>query len=353
MTSVRTPNLDHGDAGGVVFGDCSVRLSLRSSGSARGVVDGAWWPRSTDPVVELVALSEAVGVRRVPVRRIALARPGWESAPRRIRLASGRWVAVEWLPNSGVYLVQILGTDDQPIDLLLMPVDIAPATADLVLTDVEVEQTTELDTGPAAAELADIEVEGEQITGEAEEAETPSAPGAEGFVWDEEQSPALRQARTDAALTVSTDPVRVYLQQIGKVALLAAEEEVELAKRIEAGLYAAERVCRAQNTTEQLCPQLRRDLGWIVRDGERAKTHLIEANLRLVVSVAKRYTGRGMPFLDLIQEGNLGLIRAVEKYDYTKGYKFSTYATWWIRQAITRAMADQARIIRTPVHRQR
>ncbi|MDQ4009384.1 MAG: sigma-70 family RNA polymerase sigma factor, partial [Actinomycetota bacterium] len=152
----------------------------------------------------------------------------------------------------------------------------------------------------------------------------------------------MRQARKDAELTASADSVRAYLKQIGKVALLNAEEEVELAKRIEAGLYAAERVRRTDDVTEKLSSQLRRDLRWIVRDGERAKNHLLEANLRLVVSLAKRYTGRGMAFLDLIQEGNLGLIRAVEKFDYTKGYKFSTYATWWIRQAITRAMADQA-----------
>jgi RNA polymerase primary sigma factor len=171
------------------------------------------------------------------------------------------------------------------------------------------------------------------------------------FVWDEEESEALRQARKDAELTASADSVRAYLKQIGKVALLNAEEEVELAKRIEAGLYAAERVRKAEEeSSEKLVPQMRRDLRWIVRDGERAKNHLLEANLRLVVSLAKRYTGRGMAFLDLIQEGNLGLIRAVEKFDYTKGYKFSTYATWWIRQAITRAMADQARTIRIPVH---
>jgi RNA polymerase primary sigma factor len=170
------------------------------------------------------------------------------------------------------------------------------------------------------------------------------------FVWDEEESEALRQARKDAELTASADSVRAYLKQIGKVALLNAEEEVELAKRIEAGLYAAERMRRAIDAGEKVSPQLRRDLRWIVRDGERAKNHLLEANLRLVVSLAKRYTGRGMAFLDLIQEGNLGLIRAVEKFDYTKGYKFSTYATWWIRQAITRAMADQARTIRIPVH---
>jgi RNA polymerase primary sigma factor len=144
--------------------------------------------------------------------------------------------------------------------------------------------------------------------------------------------------------------VRAYLKQIGKVALLNAEQEVELAKRIEAGLYAAERLRRAGDVTDQLSPQLRRDLRWIVRDGQRARNHLLEANLRLVVSMAKRYTGRGMPFLDLIQEGNVGLIRAVAKFDYAKGYKFSTYATWWIRQAITRAMADQARTIRIPVH---
>jgi RNA polymerase primary sigma factor len=174
-------------------------------------------------------------------------------------------------------------------------------------------------------------------------------PGAEDLVWDEEESEALRQARKDAELTASADSVRAYLKQIGKVALLNAEEEVELAKRIEAGLYAAERVRRSEEATDTLSPQLRRDLRWIVRDGERAKNHLLEANLRLVVSLAKRYTGRGMAFLDLIQEGNLGLIRAVEKFDYTKGYKFSTYATWWLRQAITRAMASQARTIRIPV----
>ena len=170
------------------------------------------------------------------------------------------------------------------------------------------------------------------------------------FVWDEDESEALRQARKDAELTASADSVRAYLKQIGKVALLNAEEEVELAKRIEAGLFATEKLRRVMESGEKLSVAQRRDLNWISRDGNRAKNHLLEANLRLVVSLAKRYTGRGMAFLDLIQEGNLGLIRAVEKFDYTKGYKFSTYATWWIRQAITRAMADQARTIRIPVH---
>ena len=185
------------------------------------------------------------------------------------------------------------------------------------------------------------------------DAPSPEEVAAEGgdFEWDdEEESEALRQARKDAELTASADSVRAYLKQIGKVALLNAEEEVDLAKRIEAGLYGAERLRQAEEEGQKLSPQMRRDLNWIVRDGERAKNHLLEANLRLVVSLAKRYTGRGMAFLDLIQEGNLGLIRAVEKFDYTKGYKFSTYATWWIRQAITRAMADQARTIRIPVH---
>jgi RNA polymerase primary sigma factor len=196
-----------------------------------------------------------------------------------------------------------------------------------------------------------VEITAAEITAAADEE-------AEDFAWDDEdeESEALRQARKDAELTASADSVRAYLKQIGKVALLNAEEEVDLAKRIEAGLYAAERFRLAEDAKlagrrgEQISPQLRRDLLWIVRDGERAKNHLLEANLRLVVSLAKRYTGRGMAFLDLIQEGNLGLIRAVEKFDYTKGYKFSTYATWWIRQAITRAMADQARTIRIPVH---
>jgi RNA polymerase primary sigma factor len=205
--------------------------------------------------------------------------------------------------------------------------------------------TAPVDEAPAAG----VEAEPTVVVGEpdVEEAVEDDAE----FTWDEEEeSEALRQARKDAEMTASADSVRAYLKQIGKVALLNAEEEVDLAKRIEAGLYAAERVRQAEEAGEKLVLQVRRDLRWIVRDGERAKNHLLEANLRLVVSLAKRYTGRGMAFLDLIQEGNLGLIRAVEKFDYTKGYKFSTYATWWIRQAITRAMADQARTIRIPVH---
>ena len=212
-----------------------------------------------------------------------------------------------------------------------------------------------------AGDIGDIDVPEGDLTDEVveevavEEDETTEEPtekdkASGDFVWDEEESEALRQARKDAELTASADSVRAYLKQIGKVALLNAEEEVELAKRIEAGLYATHTMELLTEKGEKLPVAQRRDLNWITRDGNRAKNHLLEANLRLVVSLAKRYTGRGMAFLDLIQEGNLGLIRAVEKFDYTKGYKFSTYATWWIRQAITRAMADQARTIRIPVH---
>ncbi|MGW7452303.1 RNA polymerase sigma factor [Streptomyces sp. NPDC054787] len=165
-----------------------------------------------------------------------------------------------------------------------------------------------------------------------------------GFVISDDEDDAPAQQVVVAGATA--DPVKDYLKQIGKVPLLNAEQEVELAKRIEAGLFGEDKLANS----DKLAPKLKRELEIIAEDGRRAKNHLLEANLRLVVSLAKRYTGRGMLFLDLIQEGNLGLIRAVEKFDYTKGYKFSTYATWWIRQAITRAMADQARTIRIPVH---
>jgi len=186
----------------------------------------------------------------------------------------------------------------------------------------------------------------------------------EQFEADVKSDPSIEEDEKEATFVVSdaddtgepeqqvmvagatADPVKDYLKQIGKVPLLNAEMEVELAKRIEAGLFSEEKLAKGG----KISAKLEEELEWIAEDGRRAKNHLLEANLRLVVSLAKRYTGRGMLFLDLIQEGNLGLIRAVEKFDYTKGYKFSTYATWWIRQAITRAMADQARTIRIPVH---
>ncbi|MGN6221744.1 MAG: RNA polymerase sigma factor [Microbacterium sp.] len=223
----------------------------------------------------------------------------------------------------------------------------------------------------------DVELDGDDDASDDESGDTADAKGAgkpagdDSAAEDEEEDeestkPAFTEPLPTGAIVISSsdeddvpvystqitgataDPVKDYLKQIGKVPLLNAAEEVELAMRIEAGLFAEEKL--SHMSAAEKTSQLGLDLQWVARDGQRAKSHLLGANLRLVVSLAKRYTGRGMQFLDLIQEGNLGLIRAVEKFDYTKGFKFSTYATWWIRQAITRAMADQARTIRIPVH---
>ena len=247
----------------------------------------------------------------------------------------------------------------------------------------EPKKTTEIDEDGEEIVLEDVEVDVDDIevddSDNDTDEETPVVPlGPDGkkvlpdipdeqFEKDVAADPTIKEDEKEASkqsFVVSTsddtdepeqtvmvagataDPVKDYLKQIGKVPLLNAEMEVELAKRIEAGLFAEEKLGKGGKIT----PKILDELEWIAEDGKRAKNHLLEANLRLVVSLAKRYTGRGMLFLDLIQEGNLGLIRAVEKFDYTKGYKFSTYATWWIRQAITRAMADQARTIRIPVH---
>jgi RNA polymerase sigma factor (sigma-70 family) len=199
------------------------------------------------------------------------------------------------------------------------------------------------------AAIADVEIVEQEVTTntevleESDDITAPTNAQADELQSDDVEA---RPASELDEIATSADLVRVYLNEIGKVALLTALEEVELAKRIEAGLYALH-LLSAPNDFK---PARRRELRLLVADGERAKDHLLRANLRLVVSLAKRYTGHGMPFLDLIQEGNLGLIRAVEKFDYTKGFKFSTYATWWIRQAISRAMADQSRTIRLPVH---
>jgi RNA polymerase primary sigma factor len=209
--------------------------------------------------------------------------------------------------------------------------------------------------GKAAAEAAEVAAVlpagpgGTPPTSEALAVDPDAEPDVAELVEEDDDEEELVVPEEDTA-GPSTDLVRAYLKEIGRVALLNAEQEVELAKRIEAGLFAAEKMRLCDAGELKLAKQARKDFDWLAADGLRAKDHLLEANLRLVVSVAKRYTGRGMAFLDLIQEGNLGLIRAVEKFDYTKGYKFSTYATWWIRQAITRAMADQARTIRIPVH---
>lgn len=248
--------------------------------------------------------------------------------------------------------------------------------------DIE-DEAEEKESEPDEGELEDTEIADEDLenlegddedsddaeeseeTEDAEESEDAEDSGGEKSKDSETKSGAKAKAPTSAEYTLSerddtdepaqkvtvagatSDPVKDYLKQIGKVALLNAEQEVDLSKRIEAGLYADHLLKTSQET---MTPKQIRELHYVVQDGQMAKNHLLEANLRLVVALAKKYTGRGMLFLDLIQEGNLGLIRAVEKFDYSKGYKFSTYATWWIRQAITRAMADQARTIRIPVH---
>jgi RNA polymerase primary sigma factor len=227
---------------------------------------------------------------------------------------------------------------------------------DVVLEDEDLAlETEEADEAEEAEEAEEPEPEVEASAAEAPVAEVvklnpeavAAAPEEEEEILDLREDDDDLPAAQVAVAGATADPVKDYLKQIGKVPLLNAEQEVELAKRIEAGLFAEEKLADLGPT---LTTDQRIDMEWIADDGTRAKNHLLEANLRLVVSLAKRYTGRGMLFLDLIQEGNLGLIRAVEKFDYTKGYKFSTYATWWIRQAITRAMADQARTIRIPVH---
>ncbi|RKQ36272.1 RNA polymerase sigma factor [Kocuria tytonis] len=216
-----------------------------------------------------------------------------------------------------------------PVDEALAEADVVPEDAQ---DDAEDEETRE-------SKQASIEESAQLMKGRQDRS-------ARGFVLtnnDDDDAPAQQVVVAGA----TADPVKDYLKQIGKVALLNAEQEVDLALRIEAGLYAEHKFAEEADAMDA---ETRRAYRWVIHDGRRAKNHLLEANLRLVVSLAKRYTGRGMLFLDLIQEGNLGLIRAVEKFDYTKGFKFSTYATWWIRQAITRAMADQARTIRIPVH---
>jgi RNA polymerase primary sigma factor len=221
-----------------------------------------------------------------------------------------------------------------------------PLSAEVTLAVGSEEVQALLARGTAAGSLTAEEIDAALVAGELPtEAlegvlQAVAAAGIAVVEADEEVEPQ------EVAAGPTSDPVRLYLREIGRVPLLTAAEEVELSKAIEAGLFAAEKVALEPGMSEAL----RRDLQAVQVAGVLAKRRLVEANLRLVVSIAKRYVGRGMAFLDLIQEGNLGLIRAVEKFDYTKGFKFSTYATWWIRQAITRAIADQARTIRIPVH---
>jgi len=344
-----------------------------AEGAGRGREPGRRRRPATDDsavaTVDLAAIEET-GVSLVPAVGRSAAAPPAAATPAK---AVARGAAKSATPrrsadansDPGVVAAPSDGTSDGTVDVT----DPAPSDEE-ILAEAETAVEDVSVTAPVVSELAidepPVAVDGAGVApapaaeDEDDEEEEPEGTPAVVEEDDDEEAKALAQARKDAESAASADPVRAYLKQIGKVPLLNAELEVELAKRIEAGLFAAEklraddelarRTPKGKKATGRLSPQLRHELEWLVRDGERAKNHLLEANLRLVVSLAKRYTGRGMQFLDLIQEGNLGLIRAVEKFDYTKGYKFSTYATWWIRQAITRAMADQARTIRIPVH---
>ncbi|GII65016.1 hypothetical protein Skr01_51010 [Sphaerisporangium krabiense] len=302
------------------------------------VVSGAGDEAATP--AEKPAAKKPAAKKAVPVKKAAPApdAPAKVATPAALAKKAKPEVAVPASPSPKIETKpKVSSDDDEEIDI----------EGDLDLEDFDIDAEVEAE---ADAE-ADTEIEAEaEAEPEAEAEEEPKPePGAQSddevlILSDDDDDAPVAQV---AAAGATADPVKDYLKQIGKVPLLNAEQEVELAKRIEAGLFAEEQLA---NDGERLPVDVRAELEWIAEDGRRAKNHLLEANLRLVVSLAKRYTGRGMLFLDLIQEGNLGLIRAVEKFDYTKGYKFSTYATWWIRQAITRAMADQARTIRIPVH---
>ncbi len=288
-------------------------------------------PAKKPPVTKPAPAKKAVPAKKpapVPAKKPA---PAKKAVPAKKPTPAKKAVPAK---KTGKASVVALGKDGKPIPDEVLAIAELGKTAKL-----EKELEKEL-----AEDLNEIEEDDATDAKGKVAANSKVAEGRAGFVLsDVDDTDEPVQQVTQAGATA--DPVKDYLKQIGKVPLLNAEQEVDLAKRIEAGLFAEEKL--AAGVKE---PTLRRDMEWIAEDGSRAKNHLLEANLRLVVSLAKRYTGRGMLFLDLIQEGNLGLIRAVEKFDYTKGYKFSTYATWWIRQAITRAMADQARTIRIPVH---
>ncbi len=281
-----------------------------------------------------VAKTAAAKKNSVPVKKSAAKAPAKTAAKPAAKGAAKKSAPVAPVKGAKKSAKALKG-DDIELDDVVIDLD-----ADVVIDDVEL----------AAAAVLEVDLETELVADLADIADEDDAKPAVAADSDnlvisdvDDTDEPVQQVITAGA---TADPVKDYLKQIGKVPLLNAEEEVDLAKRIEAGLFAEELLA----TRGPFKDRRQGDYEWIAEDGQRAKNHLLEANLRLVVSLAKRYTGRGMLFLDLIQEGNLGLIRAVEKFDYTKGYKFSTYATWWIRQAITRAMADQARTIRIPVH---
>jgi RNA polymerase primary sigma factor len=287
------------------------------------------------PVAKKSAAKTAAAKKNsVPVKKSAAKAPAKTAAKPAAKGAAKKAAPIAPVKGAKKSAKAIKG-DDIELDDVVIDLDV-----DVVIDDVEL----------AAAAVLEVDLETELVADLADIADEDDVKPAVAADSDnlvisdvDDTDEPVQQVITAGA---TADPVKDYLKQIGKVPLLNAEEEVDLAKRIEAGLFAEELLA----TRGPFKDRRQGDYEWIAEDGQRAKNHLLEANLRLVVSLAKRYTGRGMLFLDLIQEGNLGLIRAVEKFDYTKGYKFSTYATWWIRQAITRAMADQARTIRIPVH---
>jgi RNA polymerase primary sigma factor len=295
------------------------------------------------------AAAKAPAAKAAPAKAAAAKAPAAKAAPA-VKASAAKPAAKTAAAKPAAKAVK--GATDEELDG-----DVDELDDDVVVVDDDEDDDTDV------VVVEEVDAEGDKdapVDADADAADDGDDDDESGSTGNDEPLPtgAIRLSMTDdedevpvysAAITGATaDPVKDYLKQIGKVALLNAAEEVELAMRIEAGLFAEEKLSHMTDAEKR--SQLGRELSWVARDGQRAKSHLLGANLRLVVSLAKRYTGRGMQFLDLIQEGNLGLIRAVEKFDYTKGFKFSTYATWWIRQAITRAMADQARTIRIPVH---
>ena len=313
----------------------AAKATAKKAAPAKAAKRATAKPVAKKPVAKKSAAKTAAAKKNsVPVKKSAAKAPAKTAAKPAAKGAAKK--SAPTAPVKGAKKsAKALKGDDIELDDVVIDLD-----ADVVIDDVEL----------AAAAVLEVDLETELVADLADIADEDDAKPAVAADSDnlvisdvDDTDEPVQQVITAGA---TADPVKDYLKQIGKVPLLNAEEEVDLAKRIEAGLFAEELLA----TRGPFKDRRQGDYEWIAEDGQRAKNHLLEANLRLVVSLAKRYTGRGMLFLDLIQEGNLGLIRAVEKFDYTKGYKFSTYATWWIRQAITRAMADQARTIRIPVH---
>ena len=313
----------------------AAKATAKKAAPAKAAKRATAKPVAKKPVAKKSAAKTAAAKKNsVPVKKSAAKAPAKTAAKPAAKGAAKKSAPVAPVKGAKKSAKALKG-DDIELDDVVIDLD-----ADVVIDDVEL----------AAAAVLEVDLETELVADLADIADEDDAKPAVAADSDnlvisdvDDTDEPVQQVITAGA---TADPVKDYLKQIGKVPLLNAEEEVDLAKRIEAGLFAEELLA----TRGPFKDRRQGDYEWIAEDGQRAKNHLLEANLRLVVSLAKRYTGRGMLFLDLIQEGNLGLIRAVEKFDYTKGYKFSTYATWWIRQAITRAMADQARTIRIPVH---